>query len=132
MELNGKGSLTSIDLPPLVPSEVESQVGVFIPAELRSRWNLRRGSSRQLLAEEARQRTDLRLFVHDSLHTYRTMQFEFETVLRYLVRPAVIVSDDIESNRAFEALARRPEVTFSAVFRQAGKTSFAGLAIIEK
>ncbi|MCX6595133.1 MAG: class I SAM-dependent methyltransferase [Acidobacteria bacterium] len=132
MALNGTGGLTSIDLPPLVPSEVESQVGVFIPTELRSRWHLRRGSSRQLLAREAQQSADLRLFVHDSLHTYRTMRFEFETVLPYLSRPAVIVSDDIESNRAFEVLTRRPEVTFSAVFRQAGKTSLAGLAVIEK
>jgi len=46
------------------------------------------------------------IFVHDSLHTYRNMRFEFETVWPSLTHSGVVISDDIAMNRAFEDFFR--------------------------
>jgi hypothetical protein len=47
------------------------------------------------------------LFVHDSLHTYRNMRREFETVWPRLRTGGVILADDVERNRAFGDLLQK-------------------------
>jgi len=98
---NGSGHLYSVDLPPL---GAESFSGYLVPAKLRNRWSLNFGSSKKILPKIISQIRPLDIFIHDSLHTYAHMKREFE-----MARPAVrhgglIISDDIEGNRAFEEL----------------------------
>jgi len=66
------------------------------------------------------------MFVHDSLHTYSHMKWEFETALRSLRPGGVLISDDIEGNRAFEELTRHPSVAAWFAIRQEGKDAICG------
>jgi hypothetical protein len=127
LDVNQQGTLSSIDLPPLGGDATRLQ-GVLIPKRLRNRWTLYSGTSRRLLPGLlAGKRVDL--FVHDSLHTYRTMRWEFQTAWPHIPSGGALIADDIEGNRAYEeVLAQRP--AFSCVVRQALKPSaLFGIAI---
>ena len=39
--------------------------------------------------------------MHDSLHTYNNMSFEFNCVKEYMGENSVIVADNVDVNRAF-------------------------------
>jgi hypothetical protein len=100
LERNGDGHLWSIDLPPLLHDELEAQIGVAVPPRLRHRWHLLRGSSRRLLPGLVRDRRQIGLFVHDSLHTARNLRFELEQVWPALEFGHAAVVDDVEKNSA--------------------------------
>lgn len=100
LENNGKGHLYSIDLPPLH----ELNVGQAVPVALRHRWTYLRGSSRQLLPRLERKLSSIDIFIHDSLHTYWTMRFEFSWALKHLRSGGLLLSDDIELNAAFDEI----------------------------
>ena len=100
LEANGRGTLHSVDLPPL-RMKAERFWGIAVPDELRGRWCLHRGSSTPVLPRLLRQMGSVDLFVHDSLHTYRNMRREFETVWPYLRTGGLLLADDVERNRAF-------------------------------
>jgi len=122
---NQQGQLSSIDLPPLFPS-AESYVGYFIPEDFRTRWKLCVGPARRLLPSVLAEAGAIDLFVHDSLHTYSHMKWEFEAALRSLRPGGVLISDDIEGNRAFEEAARHPSVASWVAIRQEGKDAICG------
>lgn len=109
LRVNGRGRLYSIDLPPLRGNEAES-VGAAVPEALRDRWELLTGATRLVLPRLVRRLDGIGVFVHDSLHTHRTMRMEFETVWPHLSADAVVIADDIEGNEAFAdfVAARRP------------------------
>lgn len=123
---NGRGELSSVDLPPLFP-RAESYVGYFVPQELRARWKLHLGPAKRLLPDILSAAGTIDLFVHDSLHTYSHMKWEFETALRSLRPGGVLISDDIEGNRAFEEITRHPSVADWVAFRQEGKDALCGV-----
>lgn len=50
LDANGSGELVSIDFPPLDPAQ-QVEVGHLVPDELRGRWTLEIGPSRQLLPQ---------------------------------------------------------------------------------
>lgn len=106
LEENGRGSLYSVDLPPL-RREVDRFWGIAVPDALKGRWNLHRGSSRRVLPELLGELGSVDLFVHDSLHTYRNMRREFEAVWPDLRTGGVILADDVERNRAFGELQQK-------------------------
>ncbi len=122
----GRGELHSIDLPPLVVG-AENYVGYFVPRELRARWKLHIGSAKRLLPGVLRDVGTIDLFVHDSLHTYSHMKWEFETALCSLRPGGVLISDDIEGNRAFEEITRHPSVASWFAIRQEGKDAICGV-----
>jgi predicted O-methyltransferase YrrM len=122
---NEHGKLHSIDLPPLAAGAA-SHVGLFVPRELRAGWNLRVGSAKHLLPHVIKQVRTIDLFVHDSLHTYSHMKWEFETALAALRPGGVLIADDIEGNRAFEEVVRRPDIDSWFVIRQEGKSAWCG------
>jgi len=122
---NGYGELSSIDLPPLA-DDAKSYVGYFIPQELRGRWKLHLGPASRLLPSVLHETGEIDLFVHDSLHTYAHMKWEFETALRSLRPGGVIIADDIEGNRAFEGITRHPAVASWFAIRQEGKDAICG------
>ena len=123
---NGHGSLHSIDLPPLGRG-VDHQVGTLIPDRLRGRWQLHVGSSRTELPKVVDGKT-VDVFLHDSAHTYRTMRWEFATVWPYLRSGGVLLSDDVQNNKAFDQM-RTQGVRFWRVVRQLDKPFLFGIAI---
>jgi hypothetical protein len=60
-----------------------------------------RGSSRRRLPGLLEELSEIDVFVHDSAHTEANMRFEFETAWQAIRPGGVLVSHDIERNRAF-------------------------------
>ncbi len=129
LQVNGTGRLYSIDLPPL-GENADTYVGYLIPEALRERWVLYRGVSKRVLPKLLPRVGQVDLFIHDSLHTYRNIRRELETVTPYLARPAVVIADDIQGNRAFSDLVREVEPAYWAAFREEGKDALAGVAVL--
>ena len=125
LDENGYGELHSIDLPPLA-ANAKQYVGHFVPFELRTRWRLHVGLANRLLPVILRETGSIDVFVHDSLHTYSHMKWEFETALQALRPGGVIISDDVEGNRAFEEITRHPLVDSWFAIRQQGKDALCG------
>jgi hypothetical protein len=106
---NGKGRLSSIDLPAL-DTAVHAEIGAAVPDGLRSCWTYVSGTSRRRLPPLLAELGGIDLFVHDSSHTTRNLRFELERAWRAIGRGAVI-ADDIERNRAFgDFTAARPGI----------------------
>lgn len=124
---NGRGHLRSIDLPPL-SRNADDLVGIAVPSWLRTRWTLYRGATRQQLPIALREAGEIDVFVHDSLHTYRTMRWEFERALARMRRPGVLISDDVEGNRAFEDMVTASSPAKSSVILESNKRACCGLA----
>ncbi len=103
LEVNGRGTLHSVDLPPL-RREADRSWGVAVPDELRDRWRLHRGSSARVLPRLLEEIPTVDLFVHDSLHTHRNMRREFDIVWPRLRNGGLLLADDIERNQAFGEL----------------------------
>jgi len=105
MELNGVGRLYSIDaglrcfdgiiLPPNKP------IGFIIPQNLKGRWKLIVGYSKDVLEPLLKELNQIDLFFHDSEHSYENMMYEYETAWKYLKKGGYLVSDNIEWNNAF-------------------------------
>jgi len=125
---NNRGTLFSIDLPPL-GNAGDDFVGALVPQNLRSRWVLRRGTSRALLSGLLSELGRIDFFLHDSLHTYRNMRREFAAITPYLSQTAVVLSDDIERNDAFDEWVSRVRPSYWAVLAQQEKPSLVGMAV---
>lgn len=102
---NGGGQLSSIDRPPLDP-ETRTRVGLAVPPELRSHWELIAGSSRHCLPGLVQRLGSIDLFVHDSLHTERNVRFELDRAWTALRPGGAMVIDDIDSNGGFASFCR--------------------------
>jgi predicted O-methyltransferase YrrM len=114
LEVNGHGTLHSVDLPPL-RSEYERFWGIAVPDALEDRWRLHRGSSARVLPRLLREIRTIDLFVHDSLHTRGNMRREFDTVWPHLRDGAVLMADDVERNRAFSELQQKSPALWRVV-----------------
>jgi predicted O-methyltransferase YrrM len=114
LQVNGRGTLHSVDLPPL-RSEYERFWGIAVPGALKVRWRLHRGSSARVLPRLLEDISTVDLFVHDSMHTRRNMRREFDTVWPYLRNGAVLLADDVERNRAFGELQHKNPVLWRVV-----------------
>jgi predicted O-methyltransferase YrrM len=128
LNANTKGHLHSIDLPPL-GKNADDHVGRLVPQELRSRWSLHRGISGRVLGPLLAELGSIDLFIHDSLHTYRTMRDEFALAWPVLRSGGVLISDDVQGNAAFQELASRFDVCRSAVLEEQGKDVLLGIAV---
>ena len=117
MERNGRGALHSIDLPnqdvELDPGgsrqrdvmAIGRETGWLVPASLRSRWRLHLGDAKVLLPELLPKLGPIDVFIHDSLHTYEHMMFEYRTVWPHLRNGGILLSDDTDWNQAFPEFA---------------------------
>jgi len=114
LAVNGCGHLISIDLPPLGLAS-----GGFVPDDVKNRWELCLGRSRRLLPDLLRKNSRLDLFLHDSLHTYRNMLFEYGAAWKALRPGGLLVSDDIAFNRAFLHFTSRIGSRYAAVHEDA-------------
>jgi hypothetical protein len=106
LEANGRGVMHGIDWTPR-DLGAEPFVGALVPAELRPRWRLHRGPSRRILPRVLREVGGVGMFIHDSLHTYRTIHMELRRMQPYLTPPAAVLVDDAHMNSAFSEWAER-------------------------
>ena len=121
VEKNSKGRLIDIDLPnrekggyqyadgtvDRVYTPEGKEPGWLIPRELRGRWELRLGSSREVLPKI--EKCDV--FYHDSEHSYTNMMFEYEWAYTRLPNLGILASDDIGWNNSwFDFHTKRPEM----------------------
>jgi Methyltransferase domain len=117
MERNRRGTLHSIDLP---DQDVEldhagnrqrdvmslgRKTGWLVPDALRSRWRLHLGDAREVLPKLLPTLAPMDIFIHDSLHTYDHMLFEFQTAWPHLRDGGILLSDDTDWNQAFPEFA---------------------------
>lgn len=131
LEVNGAGSLHSIDLPPLGKNQ-DQFVGWLIPKNLRGRWKLYRGSSKAVLPKVLEGNQKIDFFIHDSLHTYRNMRREFAMVAPHLAPGSVVVADDVEGNSAFQEWIAKVTPTYAAVLQEQSKRqSLLGVAVYD-
>ena len=71
------------------------------------------------------------IFIHDSLHTYRTMKRELATVAPFLTEDAIGICDDIEGNSAFQEWLVSERVTSGFAIRASEKTgSLFGISLL--
>jgi hypothetical protein len=131
LKINGAGLLHSIDLPPL-GKNADEFVGRLIPPSLKQHWKLYRGTSKKLLPQLLAKLEKIPLFVHDSLHTYRNIRRELQTVTPYLRRPAVVISDDVDGNAAFLEWVREFQPTNWGVVQELTKNSLLGVGVLVK
>lgn len=128
MQENQHGALHSIDLP---NADLSLGVGLgrqththpegktagwMVPDELRDRWNLHLGDARELLPKVLAKLGCIDIFIHDSLHSYDHMMFEFDTAWQHLRKGGLLISDDTDWNSAFTEFAHkvsRPTVMFN-------------------
>jgi predicted O-methyltransferase YrrM len=128
IEVNGKGKLWSVDLPPL-GREAEAYVGFLVPKSIRRHWNLRRGLTKRLLPELLPLLGQIDIFVQDSLHTYRTITAEITAVWPFLKPGGVVIADDVGDNRAFEDFANRVNHCGCVVLQETHKNSMFGILV---
>lgn len=119
MEDYGKGFLYSIDLPNATLAVPKGNAaGYLVPEGLRGRWKLLIGDSGSLLSPLLNQVGVIDMFIHDSLHTYEHMMYEYETAWPHLRRGGLLISDDIESSSAFHDFCSNHEVQGTVLERK--------------
>lgn len=104
MDHSGHGQLTSIDTP-VASGGMEgtfdaSEIGIMVPSEFRSRWDLRLADAKVELPLALAARPP-EMFCHDSDHSYAHMMFEYREAFRHMAPGSIVVSDDTNMNRAF-------------------------------
>ncbi|HLI47009.1 MAG TPA: class I SAM-dependent methyltransferase [Geobacterales bacterium] len=94
LEENNKGRLYSIDLLSKELQVKEKEIGWLIPKELRHRWNLHLGDSKELLPKFLQQLGYVDIFLHDSLHTLEHVLFELRIASAY-IKSGILIADDV-------------------------------------
>ena len=115
MQRNGTGHLDSIGVDVFALRETGSvpgalagrRVGWLVPPALHPLWTLHLGRSDEHLPRLLAQRTaPVDLFLHDSLHQYATMRWEYETAYPALAAGGILASHDIHASAAWPEFLR--------------------------
>ena len=93
LERNGRGHLTSIDLPPLAAAS-GAFTGILVPEELRPRWTLHLGSSRKHLGGVLTRVGTPGVFLSSSANVFALERYE-SIGLPYLVPGGVALFNNI-------------------------------------
>lgn len=122
--LNNFGSLYSIDLPArgkIFNSTDEMSLtrlprgkspGWLVPSYLKKRWRLTLGLSENQLSPLLKRLKKIDIFIHDSLHTYAHMSWEYSTSWEILRKRGLLCSDDIFTTRAFAYFSQKKKKSF--------------------
>ena len=127
LSLNHKGCLFSIDMPnldPLARLPEGKNVGWLVPNDLKERWHLTLGLSKDKLKPLLQELGSIDLFLHDSEHSYENMMFEFKTAYSFLRKGGILLADDITVNNAFRDFVRMNKPDYW--------TTFGGLGAVRK
>jgi len=93
---NQRGVLYSIDIDPNSKNQED-----FLPKHLKKHWKLMIGDSKKKLPKLLTEVDKIQMFLHDSLHSYEHMMFEFQTVWPAIEKNGLLTSHDIFWNSAF-------------------------------
>lgn len=118
---NQKGSLHSIDLPP-IGDRAGRYIGFIVPNGYKYRWHLHRGSSRRLLPtllDGGLRQVDF--FVHDSGNVFAALKMALETVWPHLAPHGAIVVNNIGRNTAFAEFVKAKNIDRWFVIEQEAK-----------
>ena len=98
---NGRGALHSIGLgdPHFLPPG--KTPGWIVPDWLKSKWRLHIGDSLELLPALVKELGSVDVFIHDSLHTYDHMLWEFRAAYPFIRPGGLLFCDDALWNSAF-------------------------------
>jgi hypothetical protein len=107
LEHNQHGHLWSIDL----PHPANYQLGAAVTPDLRPRWTLKLGTSKAILPTLLSQLGTVDLFIHDSLHTGRNVEFELRAAWPHLREGGVLLADDIDHSFGFHNFVQNEHVT---------------------
>ena len=91
---NGRGALYSIDLG---NSTDEPPNDFFVPQQLTDRLRLIIGDSTQVLPQLLARLERIDLFLHDSLHSYEHMMWEYDTAFPHLHADGALSSHDVRT-----------------------------------
>lgn len=93
---NRLGTLHSIDLPPLRERASGQHIGVMVPAEYKSFWQLHCGTSWRVLPKLlANGLGEIGLFIHDSSNLQRIQKLELDLMWPHLTSNAAIIVNNI-------------------------------------
>ncbi len=116
---NDKGKLYSIDLPALA-NETERTAAVvapnkkpgwLIPQKFKDRWEFYKGNTFYQTPKALKKAQKIDIFLHDSLHTYEAMMFEFSIAWKHLKQNGILLADNVNFNNAFKDLANEKQKT---------------------
>jgi len=97
LQKNGSGTLYSIDTGKGPEILKPKELGWMVPEDVRTRWEVLVGTSRDLLQSLITRVEKIDLFIHDSDHSYENMTFELELVWPRLAHGGAIVVDDVDN-----------------------------------
>jgi predicted O-methyltransferase YrrM len=97
---NGGGHLYSVDLLPEV-EECNKMTGWLVPDDLRQRWELNIADAKEILPGLLERLQEIDCFIHDSLHTYEHMLWEFRVAWPHLRSGGLFLAHDVGTNQAF-------------------------------
>jgi hypothetical protein len=120
MEKNGAGRLHSIDIGDASYLPPGKTTGWIVPQFLKHRWDFRVGDSKILLPKLLAEIGVTDVFIHDSLHEYDHMLWEYRTAYPYLRLGGLLFSDDALWNNAFPEFAKEVNARQQAVVRGVG------------
>ena len=78
-----------------------------MPKWLRKPWRVHLGDAKEILPKLLPELGRIDIFLHDSLHTYEHMLWEFEIAYPFLRLGELLFADDALWNSAFEDFARK-------------------------
>jgi len=120
LQKNGNGKLYSIELGDPIYLPQGKPPGWVVPDWLKESWALLIGDSRELLPMLLQELGSIDVFIHDSLHTYDQMLWEYRTAFPFIRPGGLLLSDDAEWNPAFHQFSEEVKAPQSTVLRGVG------------
>jgi predicted O-methyltransferase YrrM len=117
---NQKGTLHSVEIGDSAYLPARQKIGWVVPDWLRERWRLHIGDSAKLLPGLLADFGPVDMFIHDSLHTYDHMKFEFKLAHPHIKRGGLLLADDALWNPAFTEFAQAVSSPASTIIRGVG------------
>jgi predicted O-methyltransferase YrrM len=120
MQRNQKGKLYSVEIgdKSYLPPGMEN--GWIVPDGLRSRWTMHIGDSAAILPALLAGLGQVDIFIHDSLHTYDQMKFEFNLARPHIRPGGLLLADDALWNDAFKEFAHAVNSPAAEIIRGVG------------
>jgi methyltransferase family protein len=120
LQKNRRGGLHSIGLPDPAFLPPGKDPGWLVPEWLRAPWQVHLGDAREILPALLTKLGNVGIFIHDSLHTYNHMMWEFETAYPHLLPGGLLFSDDALWNDSFYDFARNVDAPEAKILRGVG------------
>ena len=117
LEKNKRGRLWSIDLPNRPGEEIAHSAGWLVPDNLRVKWELIIGDSKEKLPQLVNELKKINIFFHDSDHSYGNVLFELNAVWDNIARGGVVLADDITMSNAFVDFSAKERLNYAKFYR---------------